>query len=68
MEYVFGFMIVLVIAHLRVLWKVSDINDELYAVEFQLDRLRDRFPEVDLEENPSIFEYRRTNEEDRYDE
>jgi hypothetical protein len=47
MEYVFGFMIVLVFAHLRVLFKVSTINDELYAVEYQLDLLRDRFPEED---------------------
>ena len=68
MEYVFGFMIVLVIAHLRVLWKVSDINDELYAVEFQLDRLRDRFPEEDMEDNPVIIEYRRLKEEEGYDE
>ena len=68
MEYVFGFMIVLVIAHLRVLWKVSSINDELYAVEFQLDRLRDRFPEEDMEDNPVIIEYRRLKEEEGYDE
>ena len=68
MEYVFGFMIVLVIAHLRVLWKVSSINDDLYAVEFQLDRLRDRFPEEDMEDNPVIIEYRRLKEEEGYDE
>ena len=65
MEYVFGFMIVLLLAHIRVLRRVSTFNEWLYSLDVQLDQLNERIPR---EETRIEREASRLREEAGYDE
>ena len=65
MEYVFGFMIVLLLAHIRVLRRVSTFNEWLYSLGEELDQLNERLPQ---EESRVMQEYRRIVREEHSDE